>query len=120
MKTQLIFFSDRVQSGIYGTSRGLAAFIVIVASMYLFLKKVGWSHLLLALAMCSAVAVQLPKKYQEVVTYNSLVTAVLLTVYFVDKQFSLKSMIKTTIVSFVTMILAGLASYQTGKYLNHY
>ena len=80
MKTELIFFDSLRNSGYLGTMRGFFAFVVIMSMMIpviLITKKYSihsvWSTLLGALVLCSAIGVQLPSSYKEVVAYSGLI-----------------------------------------------
>ena len=78
--TSLIYFDNPVNSGIYGTLRGLVSFPIILLFGIPFLclcrgaavHKI-WSLILLSLALCSAIGVQLPKGYGECILYAGLI-----------------------------------------------
>ena len=84
VKTSLIYFDTVVNSGKYGTLRGLCAFIIIIPFFLPLwcvfkskLKHKIWSTILLALALCSAIGVQLPGSYWDSALYAGLIGAVI-------------------------------------------
>mgnify|MGYP001437538326 CR=1 FL=1 len=92
VKTQLIFFDDVVQSGKFGTLRGLCALLIILPFM---IPVAVWSNasrchkmwtvLLASLALCSAIGVQLSGSYIESIVYASLIGLVISSVFICIK-----------------------------------
>lgn len=83
MRTQLIFFDTKYNSGVLGTLRGCAAIGPILLPLALWawssdLSPVGkvLTVTVVSLALCSAIGVQLPKSYRESAVYASLVASV--------------------------------------------
>ena len=83
MKTILIYFDSLQNSGVFGTLRGLCAFLVIMILLIPIVGSVStlWSLALFALAVCSAIGVQLPSSYLDSVVYSALVSLVICVTY---------------------------------------
>ena len=80
MKTQLILFDSLQNSGVLGTLRGCFAIIPIIISIGLYAfytQQSNWKKwlavILISLALCSAIGVQLPANYKECITYGALI-----------------------------------------------
>ena len=93
MKTELIFF-DSFENSIKGTKRGAIAFLSLIIfdfiwfsissnSIYSSVKKKPhiYSVILVYLILCSAIAVQLPKSYNEALVYGLLVGFVVYSIF---------------------------------------
>lgn len=95
MKTQLIFF-DNINNSIKGIYRGFIAFICLIVfdtirfsiinnknknnDNNIFIPHNIYSMLLVYLILCSAIAVQLPLKYNEALIYGLLVGFVIYSI----------------------------------------
>lgn len=83
MRTQLIFFDTKYNSGVLGTLRGCAAIGPILLPLALWARSSDLSPVgkvltvtVVSLVLCSAIGVQLPKSYRESAVYASLVASV--------------------------------------------
>ena len=93
VKTTLMFFDSKFNSGNLGTRRGAISFLVfaVVFSVYvpivMYINNIKhplhllWSQFILALLLASAVAVQLPSSDKEVLLYSGLMSLVVSTSY---------------------------------------
>ena len=73
MKTELVFFSS-LRDSKFGTTRGVVAFLFLFVGLMPWLKCHEWGwHILLCLALCSAIGVQLPCNYTTAGVYGLLI-----------------------------------------------
>ena len=97
VKTTLIYFDTPTNSGKFGTLRGFFSILIILPLLgpviHLSKAKPGhkaWTTILLSLALCSAIGVQLSKSYKESILYAGLIGLVIsigficITVYMDD------------------------------------
>lgn len=122
MKTELIFF-DSFENGLDGTKRGLVAFISLIILDLLwfnFTKKYYpitkssiniYSAIFVWLLLCSALAVQVPKSFNEAIVYGFLVGLVIygvynFTNYSILKDWSLKLSILDTVWGIINCVIA--------------
>lgn len=127
MKTELIFF-DTFQNGLQGTMRGLIAFIslIILDAIWFSIMKNKYyttkspiniySAIGVWLILCSALAVQLPKSFNEALIYSLLVGFVTygvfnLTSYAIFKEWKLEVAIIDTLWGMFNCAVAGSLIY---------
>tara|TARA_A100001015_G_C14946516_1_gene694894 strand:+ start:326 stop:730 length:405 start_codon:yes stop_codon:yes gene_type:complete len=128
MKTELIFF-DSIENSMKGTTRGLIAFISLILFDFIWFslssktvyksvtKKPNiYAAILVYLVICSAIAVQLPKTFNEALVYGLLVGFVIysvfnLTSYAIFNNWSLSTAIIDTIAGTINCGIAAVMIY---------
>ena len=128
MKTELIFF-DSIENSMKGTTRGLIAFISLILFDFIWFslssktvyksvtKKPNiYAAILVYLIICSAIAVQLPKTFNEALVYGLLVGFVIysvfnLTSYAIFNNWSLSTAIIDTIAGTINCGIAAVMIY---------
>lgn len=128
MKTELIFF-DSIENSMKGTTRGLIAFISLIVFDFIWFslssktvyksvtKKPNiYAAILVYLVICSAIAVQLPKTFNEALVYGLLVGFVIysvfnLTSYAIFNNWSLSTAIIDTISGTINCGIAAVMIY---------
>ena len=128
MKTELIFF-DSIENSMKGTTRGLIAFISLIVFDFIWFslssktvyksvtKKPNiYAAILVYLVICSAIAVQLPKTFNEALVYGLLVGFVIysvfnLTSYAIFNNWSLSTAIIDTIAGTINCGIAAVMIY---------
>ena len=128
MKTELIFF-DSIENSMKGTTRGLIAFISLILFDFIWFslssktvyksvtKKPNiYAAILVYLVICSAIAVQLPKTFNEALVYGLLVGFVIysvfnLTSYAIFNSWSLSTAIIDTIAGTINCGIAAVMIY---------
>jgi len=83
VRSQLVFFDTRY-NGLLGTKRGLISFfpLLLIFAAITYKKNIPiWNKIggvsLIALVLCSAIAVQIPTSYRSALIYGSLVGLVI-------------------------------------------
>lgn len=123
MKTELIFF-DSIKESMKGTTRGLIAFISLIIfdfiwfslsskTVYKIVKKKPniYTTILVYLILCSAIAVQLPKNYNEALVYGLLVGFVIYSVFNLTSYSIFNWPLSTAIIdTIIGTINCGIAS----------
>ena len=128
MRTELIFF-DSIENSMKGTTRGLIAFISLILFDFIWFslssktvyksvtKKPNiYAAILVYLVICSAIAVQLPKTFNEALVYGLLVGFVIysvfnLTSYAIFNSWSLSTAIIDTIAGTINCGIAAVMIY---------
>lgn len=128
MKTELIFI-DSIENSMRGTTRGLIAFISLILFDFIWFslssktvyksvtKKPNiYAAILVYLVICSAIAVQLPKTFNEALVYGLLVGFVIysvfnLTSYAIFNNWSLSTAIIDTIAGTINCGIAAVMIY---------
>ena len=128
MKTELIFF-DSIENSMKGTTRGLIAFISLILFDFIWFslssktvyksvtKKPNiYAAILVYLVICSAIAVQLPKTFNEALVYGLLVGFVIysvfnLTSYAIFNNWPLLTAIIDTIAGTINCGIAAVMIY---------
>jgi uncharacterized membrane protein len=128
MKTELIFF-DSIENSMKGTTRGLIAFISLILFDFIWFslssktvyksvtKKPNiYAAILVYLVICSAIAVQLPKTFNEALVYGLLVGFVIysvfnLTSYAIFNNWPLSTAIIDTIAGTINCGIAAVMIY---------
>ena len=127
MKTELIFF-DSFDESVKGTLRGFIAFVSLIIfdliwfsisskTVYKTITKKPniYTAMLVYLVLCSAIAVQLPKNYNEALVYGLLVGFVTYSVFnltsFTIFNWSLSTAIIDTIMGTINCGIAASFIY---------